>query len=104
LPSPGQASVDGFGDVRPYVVAVDVLTCDDVGGPAGGDQKPRARQNVVFELGLFIGTLSRARVIIIYEAGIELPSDLNGVLYIPLDNPREFAPPWAFVSEAEQSS
>jgi predicted nucleotide-binding protein len=66
--------------------AVVLLTGDDDGGPVGGPQQRRARQNVVFELGFFVGTLGRDRVIILYEPEVELPSDLNGVLYIPFDD------------------
>ena len=72
--------------------AVVLLTADDVGGEASGEESaatvkhPRARQNVVFELGFFVGRLGRARVAVLYEEGVELPSDFSGVLYIPLDD------------------
>ena len=46
---------------------------------------PRARQNVVFELGYFFGSLGRSRVAVLYESGVELPSDVNGVVYIEVD-------------------
>lgn len=66
--------------------AVVLLTPDDVGGPASTDQlNPRARQNVVLEAGYFIGLLGRSRVVLLHEEGVELPSDLQGVLYIALD-------------------
>ena len=38
----------------------------------------RARQNVVFETGFFMG---RNRVIILADNNIEMPSDLSGVVY-----------------------
>ena len=41
----------------------------------------RARQNVVFETGYFIGKLGRKNIVIVSESGIELPSDLQGVVY-----------------------
>ncbi|MCW4024537.1 MAG: nucleotide-binding protein [Candidatus Bathyarchaeota archaeon] len=42
----------------------------------------RARQNVGFEFGLFIGALGRERVCCLMQMGIkEPPSDLSGVLY-----------------------
>jgi predicted nucleotide-binding protein len=41
----------------------------------------RARQNVIFELGLFIGLVGRSRVCCLYKEGVELPSDYSGVLY-----------------------
>jgi predicted nucleotide-binding protein len=65
--------------------AVVLLTADDVGRAANEtDLRPRARQNVVFELGFFIGRLGRGRVMALHQVGVELPSDLSGVLYKPL--------------------
>ena len=63
-----------------------LLTGDDEGGIRGsGNYHPRARQNVVFELGFFVAALGRSRVAVLYEEGVELPSDMSGVLYTPLD-------------------
>ena len=47
--------------------------------------KARARQNVVFELGYFIGRLGRNRVCALYAEGVEIPSDYSGVVYTKLD-------------------
>ena len=49
-------------------------------------EKYRARQNVVFEAGYFMGKLSRNRVIIIADKKIELPSDLIGPIYVDKDS------------------
>jgi predicted nucleotide-binding protein len=48
--------------------------------------KYRARRNVIFELGLFIGLLGRNRVCCLYKEGVELPSNCSGVLYKPFRN------------------
>lgn len=48
--------------------------------------RPRARQNVVLELGFFAGHLGRSRITVLYEPGVELPSDWLGVLYVPIDD------------------
>jgi predicted nucleotide-binding protein len=67
--------------------AIVLLTGDDYGGLAQTkDRHPRARQNVVFELGFFIGALGRSRVAVLYEDSVELPSDMNGILYSILDS------------------
>jgi predicted nucleotide-binding protein len=68
--------------------AVVLLTPDDVGYPVGedGKAKPRARQNVVFELGYFLGYLGRGRVCALYKGDVEIPSDFNGVVYVPMDD------------------
>ena len=47
--------------------------------------RPRARQNVVFEMGYFIGKLNRAHVFELLESGVEQPGDLAGVLYTAVD-------------------
>lgn len=41
----------------------------------------RARQNVIFEFGYFVGKLSRARVCCLYTGGVRVPSDLSGFIY-----------------------
>jgi predicted nucleotide-binding protein len=64
--------------------AVVLLTADDVGGAKGEELGSRARQNVVLELGFFFGSLGRSRVVVLYEEGMELPSDIAGLLYKPL--------------------
>jgi len=47
--------------------------------------QPRARQNVIFELGFFFGLRGRDNVCVLYERGVELPSDVQGLMYKPLD-------------------
>lgn len=48
----------------------------------------RARQNVIFEMGLFAGNLGKNKVIVLYEKNdkFEFPSDINGIFYIEYDN------------------
>lgn len=67
--------------------AVVLLTADDVGAVKAKPTKlePRARQNVVFEFGFFAGALGRAHVAVIYEPGVEWPTDLKGLVYIEYD-------------------
>lgn len=50
------------------------------------DFKYRARQNVVLELGYFIGKLGRSRVCCLYKGELEIPSDLSGVIYKKFTN------------------
>lgn len=55
-------------------LAIVLLTADDEGGTAGtGTYRPRARQNVVFELGFFSGALGRGRVCVLYEKELSCP-------------------------------
>lgn len=41
----------------------------------------RARQNVIFEFGYFVGKLGRSRVCCLYTGDVTLPSDVNGMIY-----------------------
>ena len=85
-PSMGLATViEKFENYSADVDAVFVLaTPDDI---AGADpNKKRARQNVIFELGYFVGRLGRkAPIFLLTSSGVELPSDLGGVIYISID-------------------
>ena len=67
-----------------YVVVL--MTADDEGRLRGEDSlNLRARQNVVFELGMAVGRLGRRNVVVLYEDGVELPSDYYGVGYVAFD-------------------
>lgn len=61
-----------------------LLTPDDEGHKAGKteDRKYRARQNVVLELGMVLARLGRPRVAILHKQSVELPSDIDGLIYI----------------------
>jgi hypothetical protein len=62
--------------------AIVLLTPDDVGKHVDEiDLSPRARQNVIFELGYFIGRLGRERVCALLKDNVQLPTDYDGVAY-----------------------
>ena len=63
--------------------AILLFTPDDEGKEKDGKElRPRARQNVVFEAGYFMGLLGRDKtVLVVSDSAIELPGDLNGVVY-----------------------
>jgi len=66
--------------------AIALWTYDDEGRKKGDENNsPRARQNVIFETGYFFGQLGRSKVIVLNEPEIEIPSDYNGMVYIPLN-------------------
>jgi predicted nucleotide-binding protein len=65
--------------------AIVLLTPDDEGGPVGGPLRPRARQNVVLELGYFFARLGRGSVVALTKGDVDLPSDVSGMVYISLD-------------------
>lgn len=70
--------------------AVVLLTADDVGGPRlESDSEPffstRAHQEVVFQMGFLVAALSPGRVCVLYEDGVELPYEVEGVSHVRLD-------------------
>ncbi len=88
-PSAGRTIIEKFVEYSDVGFAVVLLTGDDRGGTKNQEfdsQLLRARQNVIFELGYFIGKIGRNRVCAIYEKGVEIPSDYQGVLFVPYDD------------------
>lgn len=88
LPDQGRTIIEKFEDYANVGFAVVVCTPDDDGKLAAGDTgpKPRARQNVVFEWGYFIGKLGRDRVCALIKGKVEIHSDYDGVLYVEMDD------------------
>jgi len=83
----GNTIIEKFESHANVGFAVILLTGDDVGKVKSAENdSPRARQNVILEWGFFIGKLGRSKVCALYEKGVELPSDLHGLLYLSLDN------------------
>jgi predicted nucleotide-binding protein len=87
-PNSGRTIIEKFVDFSDVAFSVVLLTGDDRGGQFDdtyNNQKPRARQNVILELGFFLGKLGRKRVCALYQEGVDIPSDYSGVLFVPLD-------------------
>jgi diguanylate cyclase (GGDEF)-like protein len=88
LPDKGRTIIEKLeaisGDIG---FAVVLLTPDDVGASKKKKTKlnSRARQNVILELGYFIGKLGRDKVAAVYVKNVELPSDFDGMLYVIYD-------------------
>ena len=92
-PNKGRTIIEKFEDCADEAnFAIVLFTPDDVGASVKNrtDLRPRARQNVILELGYFIKALGRQQVCILYKEGVELPSDIYGVVYVPLDDAGEW--------------
>lgn len=78
--------LETLADMADYAVVL--LSPDDMGAAKANvaHLNPRGRQNVVLELGYFLAKLGRHQVSVLYRPTVELPSDINGVVYI------EYAP------------
>lgn len=67
--------------------AVVLATPDDVGRAKDDvDLLPRARQNVILELGYFFAALGRSNVALLYKPGVERPGDTDGIVHIAVDD------------------
>lgn len=83
----GKTIIEKFEDNSDVGYAIALITPDDAGSSIKEPEntRQRARQNVIFEFGYFIGKLGRRRVAGLVKGNIEVPSDYSGVLYIPID-------------------
>ncbi len=66
-----------------------LLTPDDMGYEQGdnpANAAPRARQNVVMEMGMLIAAFGRPRVAILKKGHVDVPSDASGIIYLPFNN------------------
>ena len=82
-PNQGQTLIEKFESKADVGFAVVLLTPDDVGYDKDkpNEAAGRARQNVVLELGYFVGRLGRKRVMAIRHPDVELPGDVFGLVY-----------------------
>jgi hypothetical protein len=70
--------------------AIMVLTKDD---EHAGDQPLAApRDNVIFEMGLFMEAKGRDKVLVVREEGAKMPADIGGGIYVSLQNPKDVTP------------
>lgn len=76
-PNFGKTILEKFEDNIDVNFAIALLTPDE--------SNARARQNVIFELGYFMGRLGRRNVCALVKGDVELPSDFHGALYIDMD-------------------
>ena len=87
--SAGRTIIEKFEANSDACFAVVLLTPDDVGCLATpkslDDLHKRARQNVIFEWGFFVAALGRRNVCALVAEGVEMPSDMDGIVYVPLD-------------------
>lgn len=89
IPGQGDTLIEKLESLTDTDFACVLLTPDDVGAEKckRNDLRPRARQNVVLELGMVLSRLGRRKVAILVKGKkIEKPSDIDGLIYIRFDN------------------
>lgn len=85
----GRTVIEKFEDNADVGYAFIILTPDEIAYLQSEDAKPdaerskeyRARPNVIFEFGYFVGRLGRARTCCLYKGAVSIPSDLSGLVY-----------------------
>lgn len=85
-PNGGRAIIEKFEAHSDVAFAIVLLTPDDFVRNTAKSPHRRARQNVIFELGYFYAKLGRNKVCALYKEGVEIPSDIQGVIYVPMDS------------------
>ena len=89
-PNAGKTIIEKFERDSDVGFAVASLSPDDMAYASAAEPntaKPRARQNVVLELGYFVGSIGRDRVMALKRGNdLQVPSDFNGVVYTQYDD------------------
>jgi hypothetical protein len=89
-PNKGMTIIEKFESHADVGFAVVLFSPDDLGADKesakAGNLQPRARQNVVLELGYFIARLGRSRVCALRRGDVEVPSDILGFGYVDFDS------------------
>lgn len=89
----GKTIIEKVEESSGVAYAIILHTADDVGSgkaehAAGGALRGRSRQNVVFEHGYFVGKLGRGHMTALLKGDVEIPSDLQGIVYTKMDETR----------------
>lgn len=87
-PDAGHTIIEKFENYADVSFAVILYTRCDLGRAKEmpvDSEKYRARQNVIFEHGFFLGRLGRDHVCALVKEDVETPGDLSGVIYVPMD-------------------
>ena len=88
---PGKVNIEALeGSLSEFDFAVFVMAGDDV-RITRGVEEPAVRDNIIFELGLFMGRLGRQRCFLLYPRENEprLPSDIDGVIRLAYEATEE---------------
>ena len=83
-PNVGRTIIEKFEYYAHVNYAVILLTADDIGycKTANMNKEKRGRQNVVLEMGYFMGKYGRDKMAVLCDDGIAKPGDVDGLVYI----------------------
>ena len=85
LAAAGKTLIDEVQNQSDVKYAIALLTPDNVGGVYSEELQFRATQNVILEVGFFVGKYGRKNVSTLHHDDIELPADYHGYEYIKID-------------------
>jgi predicted nucleotide-binding protein len=86
-PNGGRTIIEKFEEhAQAASYAIVLITADDQGGPVNQPNRPRGRQNVIFEMGYFYGRIGRKNVCVLLDPEVEQPSDMSGIVYVGFGN------------------
>lgn len=88
-PNAGKTLIEKFERFAEVPFAVVLLSPDDMAYRRNQIPEyaaPRARQNVILELGYFAGKIGRDRIFVLRRDEVEVPSDFAGIVYTPFDS------------------
>jgi predicted nucleotide-binding protein len=74
---------------REAAFGIVLMTPDDFGyskAKGEAERQPRARQNVILEMGMVFASLGRERMVILKKGALEIPSDIDGVLRLEFND------------------
>ncbi len=84
-PNAGRTIFEKFEQYGDVGFAIILLTADDIGRAetaTDANFHPRARQNTIMEMGYFMAKLGRGRVCSLLQDGVEIPSNISGIVTI----------------------
>jgi predicted nucleotide-binding protein len=96
MPGGGRTLIEKFETEAEAIELVFVLLTpdDEIADPSDTNtKKRRARQNVILEMGFFLGKLGResGKILLLHKGPVDIPSDIAGIEYIDITNGIESA-------------
>jgi hypothetical protein len=86
-PNGGRSIAERFGELSHTQFAIILFTPDEiaVSRDKSKEKQVRVSQHVMFEFGYVVAKLGNRRVCVLYDEGVEIPSEVSGVVSIPMD-------------------
>jgi hypothetical protein len=90
--APGATILDELLDASKSCLGAIMLLTKDDELLLGEESHAAPRDNVIFEMGLFMEAKGRERVLVVREEGAKMPADIGGGIYLSLQNRDDITP------------